>query len=166
MAWECFLILLSFAFYLMGAYTQQGLGTHADSESAQHFWLLGGKLSDFSCAPGGVWTSGLWIWSQTLYQLSRPLSPLVTPCHGHPLSPLATVTPQYLWTFTWCWACLPWRGCESCLSQLHKLGCLSLRCFELLSYRLIDCFNFKSIVEINVKYYCATLSQWINWCEF
>ena len=52
-----------------------GVG-HTDSESAQHVWL-GETLTNFSCAPDGVWTSGHrihWILRLTLYQWSHPIT--------------------------------------------------------------------------------------------
>ena len=51
-----------------------GVG-HTD-ESA-HFWLRK-TLTNLSCAPDGVGTSGLWISSPTIYQLSHP----AIPCSG------------------------------------------------------------------------------------
>ena len=54
-------------------YIHTGVG-HTDNESAQHF-LLGKTVANFSCAPGGVRTSGLWISNQMLYQLSHPITP-------------------------------------------------------------------------------------------
>ena len=58
---------------LMRAHTH-GSWAHTDSESAQHFWL-GKTLTNFFHAPDGVWTSGLWVLSPTLYQLSHPVTP-------------------------------------------------------------------------------------------
>ena len=51
-----------------------GVG-HTDSQSAQHLWL-GKTLTNRSCAPDGIRTSGLWISSPTLYPLSHPAAPL------------------------------------------------------------------------------------------
>ena len=44
---------------------------HTDSESAQHFDSEKKPLTSCLCAPDGIRTSGLWISSATLYQLSH-----------------------------------------------------------------------------------------------
>ena len=49
----------------------QGFGTLTAS---QHNIFDSEKLADFSCAPDGVRTSGHWILSPTLYQLSHPVT--------------------------------------------------------------------------------------------
>ena len=49
-----------------------GVG-HTD-KSAQHFWLRK-TVTNFVCAPDEVQTSGFWILSLTLYQLSHPITP-------------------------------------------------------------------------------------------
>ena len=56
----------------MRAYTHGGC---AHRQQVQHF--LFGKTS-FLCAPDGVQTSGDGILSPTLYQLSHPITPMVT----------------------------------------------------------------------------------------
>ena len=63
-----------------------GVG-HTGNESAQHFWL-GKTLTNFSCAPDGVRTSGLWISSPMLYQLSHPISLIESPFWNSPKSAL------------------------------------------------------------------------------
>ena len=71
--------------------THTGVG-HTVNESAQHFWL-GKTLTNVSCASAGagVWTSGLWITSLTLYQLSHP----VTLCCLHCLSQVSQKTGRW-----------------------------------------------------------------------
>ena len=61
-----------------------------DNEWAQHF-LLGKTLTKFSCALHGVRTSGLWVLSPTLYQLSHPVTPFSL------LSELVTYAQGWKW---------------------------------------------------------------------
>ena len=66
---------------------------HTDSKSAQHFWLRK-ILTKFSCDPDGVRTSGHWILSLMLYQLSHPVH--------HPVTCWTQHIQQWNYDAVWC----------------------------------------------------------------
>ena len=68
----------------MRAYTHKGLATQTAS---QHNIFDSEVLTNCSCAPGGVRTSGHWILSPTLFQLSH----LVTPFSWRPSTAVFSV---------------------------------------------------------------------------
>ena len=53
-----------------------GVG-HTDSQSAEHFLIRKTHNSNFSCAPDGIRTFVLWIWSPMFYQLSYSVNPKI-----------------------------------------------------------------------------------------
>ena len=67
-------VVHTWSFLCMRIHT--GVG-YTDNESAQHFWLWK-TLINFSSAPNGVQTSGLWISSPTLYLLCHPIISTLT----------------------------------------------------------------------------------------
>ena len=53
-----------------------GVG-HTDSQSAEHVLIRKTHNLNFSCAPDGIRTFVLWIWSPMLYQLSYSVNPKI-----------------------------------------------------------------------------------------
>ena len=68
MDYRIFKVRKHYVIILMRVYTHGGWAYRQRVSTTFWFW----KTPFFSCAPDRVWISGLWISSQTLYQLSHP----------------------------------------------------------------------------------------------